>query len=69
MMLIDNSKLPSRTIVQIGKDLGILAKEACLSEENISKVINSTRVGIELVLPTYVVSSSVKGAEFKLDIK
>lgn len=58
MILIDVEKLDLETIILIGKDLGILDKDASVTDENINKVIWETRFNFELSLPVNVLKES-----------
>lgn len=69
MMLIDSNKISKGLIVEIGKELGILIPNASISDHNIQKVLNSTKISLDIALPTYVVDSRVKGAEFKINVE
>lgn len=67
MILIDVEKLDLETIILIGKDLGILDRDADVTDENINKVIWETMFNFELSLPTNVLKeSSIKDNRFKL---
>ena len=50
MFLIDN-RIQDSTLIQIGKDLGILPETAEITEENIDKVVNATWFSLDLILP------------------
>ena len=50
MFLIDN-RIQDSTLIQIGKDLGILPEIAEITEENIDKVVNATWFSLDLILP------------------
>lgn len=67
MILIDVEKLDLETIILIGKDLGILDRDAGVTDENINKVIWETSFNFELSLPVNVLKeSSIKDNRFKL---
>ena len=67
MILIDVEKLDLETIILIGKDLGILDRDAGVTDENINKVIWETSFNFELSLPVSMLKeSSIKDNRFKL---
>ena len=68
MLLIDVDKLSEETIIEMGKDLSILPKDAEVTEDNIDIVINETWFYLDLTLPSNVVKCGNKQGKFKVEV-
>lgn len=68
MLLIDVSKLRPETIIEIGKDLNILSKDAEITEDNIDIVINETQFYLDLTLPPQVVKAGITQGRFRVEV-
>lgn len=68
MLLIDVDKLKPETIIEIGKDLNILPKDAMVTEDNIDKMVNATWCYMNINLPSYATKGDISDNRFRVEV-
>lgn len=67
-MYLITDDIKDSTLIQIGKDLNILPKDAIVTEENVDKVVNATWCYMNINLPSYTIKGDISDNRFRVEV-
>lgn len=67
-MYLITDDIKDSTLIQIGKDLNILSKDAAITEENIDKVVNAIWFYMDINLPSYATKGDISDNRFRVEV-